>query len=245
MANKEVTPGVNLVRAENLSKEYPGGSGPVPVVKGVSFTAGAGELIGVAGPSGSGKSTLLSILGGLNPPTAGRVVVDDIDVYGLPPDRRADFRNQYLGFVFQEWQLIPYLTALQNVMLPLVIGTLGPRRQREMAEQALARVGLAGKHSRLPSHLSGGEQERVAIARAVVNEPALLLADEPTGALDSRTGREIMELFAGLARDGRCVIMVTHNRENLEYASRVFTMRDGVLSPQAALGDRNGAPSDS
>ncbi|MEW6545575.1 MAG: ABC transporter ATP-binding protein [Bacillota bacterium] len=225
---------MSLVRAENLRKEYLSGDGRVVALRGVSLEVEAGDFVGVTGPSGSGKSTLLGILGGLNPPTAGRLVVDGMDIYGLHPERRADFRNQYVGFVFQEFQLIPYLTALQNVMLPLVASGIPRRRQREMAEEALARVGLADRCNRLPNQLSGGEQQRVAIARAVVNGPPIVLADEPTGALDSRTGAQILDLFAGLNGEGICIIMVTHNLENLRYANRVLTMRDGTLWPQDA-----------
>ncbi|HHY94654.1 MAG TPA: ABC transporter ATP-binding protein [Firmicutes bacterium] len=221
---------MSLVRAENVRKEYVSGDGPVAALKDICLTIDAGEFVGVVGPSGSGKSTLLGILGGLNPPSTGRVLVDDMDIYQLHPERRADFRNQYVGFVFQEFQLLPYLTACQNVMLPLAIGRMPRRQQREMAEEALARVGLTGKRNRLPHQLSGGEQQRVAIARAVVNQPPILLADEPTGALDSQTGQEIMEIFAALNQKGQCIVMVTHNTENLKYTDRVFCLRDGVIS---------------
>jgi len=220
---------VALIEAVDVRKEYPSGDGPVAALRGVSLTLDTGELLAVVGPSGSGKSTLLGILGGLNPPTAGSVTVDGIDVYSLGQDRLADFRNEYVGFVFQEFQLLPYLTVLQNVMLPLAVTDIPPRRQVEMAEKALEGVGLVGKARRLPGQLSGGEQERVAIARAIVNEPPLILADEPTGALDSATGERIMELFAGLHGRGRSVVMVTHNPDNLRYATRVLTMKDGAV----------------
>jgi len=220
---------VALIEAVDVRKEYPSGDGPVAALRGVSLTLDTGELLAVVGPSGSGKSTLLGILGGLNPPTAGSVTVDGIDVYSLGRDRLADFRNEYVGFVFQEFQLLPYLTVLQNVMLPLAVTDIPPRRQVEMAEKALEGVGLVGKARRLPGQLSGGEQERVAIARAIVNEPPLILADEPTGALDSATGERIMELFAGLHGRGRSVVMVTHNPDNLRYATRVLTMKDGAV----------------
>ncbi|MEW6398275.1 MAG: ABC transporter ATP-binding protein [Bacillota bacterium] len=220
----------SLIRAENLRKEYPSGDGPVVALGHVSLEVRPGEFVGVTGPSGSGKSTLLGVLGGLNPPTSGRVVVDGMDIYRLHPERLARFRNEYVGFVFQEFQLIPYLTALQNVMLPLVAGAVPRKRQREIAEEALARVGLVDRRHRLPHQLSGGEQQRVAIARAVVNGPAMVLADEPTGALDSRTGARVLELFAALNGDGVSVVMVTHNPENLRYAGRVLSMRDGALA---------------
>jgi len=227
------TPVEALVRAENLRKEYPGGHGPVVALRNVSLEVRPGEFVGVTGPSGSGKTTLLGILGGLNRPTSGRVVVDGMDIYRLHPERLARFRNEYVGFVFQEFQLIPYLTALQNVMLPLVAAGVPRKRQREMAEETLARVGMADRRHRLPHQLSGGEQQRVAIARAVVNRPPIVLADEPTGALDSRTGRQILDLFAALNGDGVTIVMVTHNADNLRYASRVLSMRDGALDGEA------------
>lgn len=227
---KSATPVEAVMRGENLRKEYPGGDGPVVALRHVSLEVRPGEFVGVTGPSGSGKTTLLGILGGLNAPTSGRVVVDGMDIYRLHPERLARFRNEYVGFVFQEFQLIPYLTALQNVMLPLVAAGVSRKRQQEMAEEALARVGLVDRRHRLPHQLSGGEQQRVAIARAVVNRPPIVLADEPTGALDSRTGRQILDLFAALNEDGITLVMVTHHVDNLRYASRVLSMRDGTLA---------------
>ena len=184
------------------------------------------------GPSGSGKSTLLSIIGGLNPPTSGKLIIDDIDVYALEPERLTDFRHEYVGFVFQQYQLISYLTSLENVMLPLAITSRPGREQREMAQTVLDKVGLGNKSHRLPNQLSGGEQNRVAIARAIVNQPAIIFADEPTGSLDSKTAMELLELFQALNRDGLTIIMVTHNKENLEWISRAVYIRDGVLEAE-------------
>ena len=167
----------------------------------------------------------------MTPPTSGTVRVDGIDVYRLGAERLADFRREYLGFVFQSLFLVPYLTALQNVMLPLAAARLSERQQRAMALGALERVGLGQKFARLPRDLSGGEQQRVAIARAVVNEPPLLLADEPTGCLDSETGRSIMELFQQLQRQGLTVFMVTHDANIAAWADAVLTLRDGLLTP--------------
>lgn len=189
-----------------------------------------GEFISVMGPSGSGKSTLLTILGGLNHPTTGEVVVDDIPIYQLPLERLADFRREYLGFIFQSFQLIAYLTVIENVMLPLSITDRSNREQVEMAEEILERIGLKGKERRLPDQLSGGEQERVAIARALVNAPPILLADEPTGNLDTKTGKEIMELFKSLNSEGQTIIMVTHNPENAVFSSRTISLRDGRVA---------------
>lgn len=208
---------------------YPTGGGYFTALDGVNLAVEEGEFVAVMGPSGSGKSTLLSILGALNPPSRGRVVVDGIDVYGLSAERRADFRSAYLGFAFQQGQLISFLSALENVMLPLAILRHSHKEQLARAESVLARVGLEGKMTRLPDQLSGGEQARVAIARAIVNEPPVVLADEPTGALDSRTGEEILGVFHDLNRSGLTVIMVTHNTETLRFARRVVRLRDGRL----------------
>jgi putative ABC transport system ATP-binding protein len=179
------------------------------------------------GPSGSGKSTLLTILGGLNHPTKGDVIVDEIPIYRLSLEKLADFRREYLGFIFQSFQLIPYLTVMENVMLPLSITQRTNREQVKMAKEILEKIGLAGKAKRLPDQLSGGEQERVAIARALVNSPPILMADEPTGNLDSKTGKEIMDLFKSLNQEGQTIVMVTHNPENTSYSTRTISLKDG------------------
>lgn len=220
-----------LIIAEGLGKDYPGADGPVTALRRVDLAVEEGEFVALMGPSGSGKSTLLSIVGGLSPPTRGRLEIDQIPVYQLSVEKRADFRWEYVGFVFQQFQLLPYLTALENVLLPLAISRLPAREQKRRAEMALVRVGLAGKEGRLPGQLSGGEQERVAIARALVNAPPILLADEPTGALDGQTGREIMALFQSLNAEGLTILMVTHNPENAACARRVLRIRDGALEP--------------
>jgi putative ABC transport system ATP-binding protein len=204
-------------------------SAPVRVLHDVSASIEEGEFVCLMGPSGSGKSTLLTVVGAMNRPSEGRLVVDGIDVYALGDERRADFRGQYLGFVFQQHHLMPFLDALENVMLPLAIMKLSRREKRDRAMAALQNVGLADKRSRLPNQLSGGEQGRLAIARAIVNQPPLLLADEPTGALDSKTGREIMDVFRRLNSKGQTVFMVTHNKDNAARADRVLEIRDGRL----------------
>ena len=221
---------MSLIEIKNLSKTYEGGEEKVRALVDVGLHIERGEFISVMGPSGSGKSTLLTILGGLNHPTAGEVVVDDIPIYQLPLERLADFRREYLGFIFQSFQLIPYLTVIENVMLPLSITERSNREQINMAEEILDRTGLKKKEKRLPDQLSGGEQERVAIARALVNEPPILLADEPTGNLDTRTGKEIMELFKSLNSEGQTIIMVTHNPENVVFSSRTISLRDGRVA---------------
>ena len=218
---------MSLIDINKLSKVYESGGECVLALADVDLNIERGEFISVMGPSGSGKSTLLTILGGLNHPTEGDVVVDDIHIYKLPLEKLADFRREYLGFIFQSFQLIPYLTVIENVMLPLSITEKSNREQAKMAEEILERIGLRGKEKRLPDQLSGGEQERVAIARALVNSPPILMADEPTGNLDSKTGKEIIELFKSLNQEGQTIVMVTHNPENTIFSTRSVFLKDG------------------
>ena len=220
--------------AEQLTKTYGSADAQVVALDGVGFEIRAGEFVAVMGESGSGKSTLLSILGAMNAPSAGRLTVDDIDVYGLSIERQADFRREFLGFVFQHFHLVPYLTVLENVMLPLVTIDLRTARKRSMAREALAWVGLGDKCARLPSEISGGEKERVALARAIVNNPPVLLADEPTGSLDSRTGGEVMALLQRLNNGGTTIVMVTHSGACARHAGRVLRLADGGLVDDAA-----------
>jgi putative ABC transport system ATP-binding protein len=220
---------MSLIEIKKLSKTYESGEDCVPALVEVELNIERGEFISVMGPSGSGKSTLLTILGGLNHPTEGVVVVDEIPIYKLPMEKLADFRREYLGFIFQSFQLITYLTVIENVMLPLAITEKSNREQLNMAEGILEKMSLKGKGRRLPDQLSGGEQERVAIARALVNSPPILLADEPTGNLDSKTGKEIMDLFKSLNDDGQTIVMVTHNPENVVFSSRTIHLRDGKV----------------
>ena len=221
---------MSLIEVRKLSKIYESGEERVIALGDVSLSIEQGEFISVMGPSGSGKSTLLTILGGLNHPTEGEVVVDEISIYELPLEKLADFRREYLGFIFQSFQLIPYLTVIENVMLPLTITDKSNREQLHLAGEILEKIGLDGKRKRLPDQLSGGEQERVAIARALVNSPPVLLADEPTGNLDSKTGREIMELFKSLNEEGQSIVMVTHNPESVTFSSRSIHLRDGKVA---------------
>lgn len=226
-----------FVECKDLVKQYGTGDGAVTAVRGISLDIEKGELIAIMGESGSGKSTLLSILGALNTPTSGEYVVEGKDVYRLPQEERADFRRQFLGFVFQSFHLVPYLTLQENVMLPLAPARMKGREKRRLAEEALARVGLGGKTNRLPNQVSGGEQERVAIARAIVNRPSILLADEPTGNLDSKTSREIMDLLKSLNAEGMTILMVTHNAECAQFAGRILRIADGLLSSEERLSD--------
>jgi putative ABC transport system ATP-binding protein len=219
---------MGLIQIKNLSKTYESAGECVMALVEVDLDIQRGEFISIMGPSGSGKSTLLTILGGLNHPTEGKVV-DEIPIYQLPLEKLADFRREYLGFIFQSFQLIPYLTVIENVMIPLSITERSNREQSKMAEEILEKTGLRGKEKRLPDQLSGGEQERVAIARALVNSPPILLADEPTGNLDTKTGKEIMDLFRALNKEGQTIIMVTHNPENIAFSSRTIQLRDGRI----------------
>jgi putative ABC transport system ATP-binding protein len=218
-----------LIEIKNVKKQYASGDDVVEALRGVDITIESGEFITIMGQSGSGKSTLLSVLGGMNHPTAGDVEMAGTRLYQLPGEKLADFRAQNLGFVFQSFHLIPYLTAMENVMLPLAIVKMGTTAKKNAARQALERVGLGGKLERLPNQLSGGEQERVAIARAIVNNPHILLADEPTGNLDSKTSDEVMALFRELNAGGQTVVMVTHNPENGRYADRTIHLKDGIV----------------
>ena len=220
---------MSYIDARDLVKKYGSGEATVTAVGGVSLGIDAGEFVAIMGESGSGKSTLLSMLGGLNSPTSGRLFVDGVDVYGLTSDERADFRRKSIGFVFQNFHLLPYLTLAENAMLPLAIVNMSNKEKLSIAVDALSRVGLSSKANRLPSQISGGEQERVAIARAIVNRPPIILADEPTGNLDTRTGAEVMKLLATLNREGITVIMVTHSNEYAHYARSLIRLSDGRL----------------
>jgi putative ABC transport system ATP-binding protein len=202
-------------------------------LKGVSLGVREGEFVSITGESGSGKSTLLSILGAISPPTSGVISIDDIDVASLGTDQVADLRREYIGIVFQQFHLIPYLTALENVMLPLCITKRSGAEQREMAMDSLTRVGLGSKGGRLPSQLSGGEQQRVAVARALVNEPPIILADEPTGNLDTKTGEEIFRLLTRLNEAGETVVLVTHNPDLARRTTRQIRLRDGLVESDA------------
>lgn len=227
---------MSFVALENVSKVYhPNGAGSAArVLSGVNIEIEPGEFVCLMGPSGSGKSTLLTVVGAMNRPTEGRVLIDGIDVYGLSEERRADFRREYLGFVFQQHHLMPFLNALENAMLPLATTKIGAKEKKARAQAVLERVGLADKAARLPNQLSGGEQGRLAVARAIINEPPLVLADEPTGALDTRTGREIIEVLLQLNANGQTVFMVTHNPENAARAHRTLNIVDGRVAQEAA-----------
>jgi putative ABC transport system ATP-binding protein len=219
----------DLIVVEHLTKIYRVGAVAVEALRGVSLTVARGDFVAIMGASGSGKSTFMNILGCLDRPTAGRYLFDGVDVATLSADERAEIRNAQVGFVFQNFNLLPRTTAWENVALPLLYSGVSVREQRARAYAALQAVGLAGREQHVPSQLSGGQQQRVAIARAVVNSPSLLLADEPTGNLDSATSREVMELFAALNRQGITVIVVTHEPEIAAFARRRILFRDGLI----------------
>lgn len=219
-----------FISIENVNKCYVQDSArALQVLLDINLGVYEGEFVSLMGPSGSGKSTLLTVIGAMNRPSKGRVMVDGIDVYALTDERRADFRREYLGFVFQQHHLMPYLNAVENVMLPLATMVLSGKEKLARAMRVLERVGLANKFLRLPNQLSGGEQGRLAIARALVNDPPLILADEPTGTLDSKTGNDIMEVFLSLNSQGQTIFMVTHNPDNAALAHRILHIRDGSL----------------
>ncbi len=221
-----------MIELTDISKIYRMGSIEVPALGAVSLTVQQGEMLSIMGASGSGKSTLMNILGCLDVPTSGRYLLDGEDVGRLSDDRLADIRNRKIGFVFQTYNLLPRLTALANVELPLVYGN-GRSRKRQ-AMEALERVGLGDRVRHRPTELSGGQQQRVGIARALVRNPAILLADEPTGNLDSRSSEEIIDILTGLNRDGITVLIVTHERDIADRTRRVVEMRDGrVVSDQS------------
>ena len=232
---------MSYIHAENLVKQYGTADAAVMAVGGMSFRIKMGEFVAVMGESGSGKSTLLSMMGALNTPTSGEYSVDGLEVYKLGQEQRADFRREFLGFVFQSFHLVPYLTLLENVMLPLATVKMSSKKKRALAEDALLRVGLNGKSHRLPGQTSGGEQERVAIARAIVNEPPILFADEPSGNLDTKTTREVMDLLKNLNEEGMTIVMVTHSPECAGYTRRMLRILDGLLVEDVPLnGSRGG-----
>ncbi len=224
-----MTTSAPLLSVRGLSRSYEAGESRVVALDAVDLDVARGEFVAVMGASGSGKSTLLHVLGCLDRPSAGRYELAGRDVAELASDERAELRNREIGFVFQSFNLVPRTSALENVELPLVYGGVPPAEQRERARTALRSVGLEGREQHVPSQLSGGQQQRVAIARALVNHPSLLLADEPTGNLDSRTSREILALFQRLHREGITIVMVTHEADVAAHAGRVVTFRDGRI----------------
>ncbi len=216
----------------DLKKTYRMGETEVHALQGVSLKVDAGEFVAVMGPSGSGKSTLMNIIGCLDRPTSGQYILEGVSVSSLDRDRRAEIRNDKIGFVFQNFNLLPRTSALENVELPLIYSMkhrLNDQQMRERSRECLVRVGLDGRGDHLPSQLSGGQQQRVAIARALVNDPAIVLADEPTGNLDTKTSQELMETLQRLNEEGKTIVLITHEADIAKYAKRVITLRDGLI----------------
>lgn len=218
-----------MISVENLRKQYISGSIEVWALQGLSFKVKEGEFVAIMGASGSGKSTLMNLLGLLDTPTEGSYSLDGTQTAGLQEDERASLRNKKLGFVFQSFNLLPRLTALENVEVPMVYAGIRAAERRKLALEALERLGLEQRYRHRPHELSGGQNQRVAIARALVNHPALILADEPTGALDTRTSQEIMEVFQDLNQQGSTIVVVTHEPEVAEYTNRILRLSDGLL----------------
>ncbi len=223
-----------LVDVRDLARSYPMGAEQVSALRGVSFALERGEYAAIVGPSGCGKSTLLNLLGAIDRPTAGTVTIDGQRIDQLSDAKATDFRLRHIGFVFQRFYLMPALTALENVELPMSEAGLGRRERRDRARELLAYVRLDARGGHRPAQLSGGEQQRVAIARALANRPAIILADEPTGELDARTGQEMIALFERLNGDGTTIVVVTHDEVLASATRRVIAMRDGTVISDSA-----------
>jgi putative ABC transport system ATP-binding protein len=232
-----------LVDMQKIVKIYASGDVEVRALDAIDLTVHAGEFVAVIGPSGSGKSTLMNILGCLDRPTSGTYRLDGVDVSEMSANQRAEIRNSRLGFVYQNFNLLSRTTALENVELPLIYGQapLSSRQRRELAREIIHRVGLDGREKHTPAQLSGGQQQRVAIARALITDPPVILADEPTGNLDTRTSREVMEIFERLNDEGKTVIIITHEHDIAAYAKRVVAFRDGKIVQDAPITERRRA----
>ncbi|WFE48015.1 ABC transporter ATP-binding protein [Verrucosispora sp. WMMD1129] len=225
-----------MIRVRDLAKTYPVPGGEFPALTGVDISVEAGEFVAVVGRSGSGKTTLLNLLAGIDRPTVGEIRVAGIALHDVPEARLAAWRGRAVGLVFQFFQLLPTLTVAENVMLPMdFCGTVPARRRRPLALELLSRVGIADHADKVPAGLSGGQQQRAAIARALANDPPVILADEPTGNLDSSTAEAVLGLFRDLARAGKAVVMVTHERDLSGYADRLVTLVDGRVAEDVAV----------
>ncbi len=226
-----------IIHLDQIRKSYFMGKHELSVLKGIDLDIIKNEYVALMGPSGSGKSTLMNILGCLDSPTAGRYVLNGHDVSKMPDDALADVRNKEIGFVFQQFNLLPRLTALENVALPLVYAGVPKKQRTEMAIEVIRKVGLEDRSHHKPNELSGGQCQRVAIARALVNNPSLILADEPTGNLDSKTSVEIMDIFTKIQEAGNTVVLVTHEEDIARYAKRIVRLRDGLIESDKVRGE--------
>ena len=232
-----------IIHLENINKSYYLGKQELPVLKGINIDIFKNEYVALMGPSGSGKSTLMNILGCLDSPTGGKYILNGKDVSGMPDNDLAEVRNKEIGFVFQTFNLLPRADSLRNVELPLVYAGIDPETRRERATHVLREVGLGDRLHHKPNELSGGQRQRVAIARALVNDPSIILADEPTGNLDSKTGDEIMTLFENLYQRGHTIILVTHEADIANHARRTVRLRDGLIeSDDGGLGGIDNLP---
>lgn len=227
-----------ILDMKNITKIYEMGSEKVVALDNVSISINTGEFVSILGPSGSGKSTLMNIIGCLDTPTKGEYILSDKKVAGLNEKELANIRNKEIGFIFQSFQLLPKLTAAKNVELPLIYAGVNLNRRKEISREILSKVGLGDKANNLPTQLSGGQQQRVAIARAISTEPSILLADEPTGALDQETGIKILELFKELNKEGRTIIMITHDKSIAQYGDRILNIVDGKITESGEFYDK-------
>lgn len=218
-----------VISLKDIRKSYYLGKQELPVLKGINLVINSNEYVALMGPSGSGKSTLMNIIGCLDTPTAGQYVLNGKDVSRMEDDELADVRNVEIGFVFQQFNLLPRLTAWENVAMPLIYAGIGKKEREERAREMLAKVGLGDRAHHKPNEISGGQSQRVAIARALINNPSLILADEPTGNLDTKTSVEIMELFSQIHSQGNTVVLVTHEEDIANYTHRIVRIRDGVV----------------
>ncbi len=221
-----------ILEMQNIYKEYIQGKMSIPVLKDINFSMEEGEYVAIMGPSGSGKTTLMNLVGCLDQATSGTILLDGQDISKCTDNEMADLRLQKIGFVFQNFQLLPKQTALENVELPLTYAEIPKAEREKRARHALTRVGLEERMSFFPNQLSGGQKQRVAIARALVNNPKILLADEPTGALDSKSGEQVMELFQTLNEEGVSVLMITHDVEIASHAQRMIVIKDGMIKEE-------------
>lgn len=221
--------GISIIHLDQIKKSYYIGNNELPVLKGIDLDIQTNEYVALMGPSGSGKSTLMNILGCLDSPTSGSYVLNGQDVSQMEDDALAEVRNKEIGFVFQQFNLMPRLSALENVAIPLIYGGIPRKEREERALEMLQRVGLGERYKHKPNELSGGQCQRVAIARALINRPALILADEPTGNLDTKTSIEIMDIFARIHEAGNTVVLVTHEEDIAAHAKRIVRLRDGLI----------------